>query len=161
GSQGVGPLRESFLSLLKAKTDFQIIVVAGKNRGMFKWFKRQEKKGRKKLIALSYVDNIDELMEVATVLISKPGGITTMEACAKGLPLCIIKPIPGQEQMNADYLLSNRICIKINQPSNAGIMIEELLYNRDKLTELSMKAREFSRPDSAQKIAGFVLKQIR
>ncbi len=160
GSQGMGPLKEIFLSLVKTKTDIQIITVTGKNRGLFKWFKRQERKSRKKLITFSYIDNVDELMEIATVLISKPGGITTAEAFAKGLPLCIIKPIPGQEQMNADYLLSNKVAIKIEQPLNAGVIIEELLYNQDKLTELNMKSRQFSRPDSALKIASFVLKQI-
>lgn len=161
GSQGVGPLKEIFLSLVKTKTDFQIIAVTGNNRSMFKWFKAQEKKSRKKLITFSYTDNVDELMEIATLLISKPGGITTAEAFAKGLPLCIIKPIPGQEQMNADYLLSNKAAVKIDQPANAGVIIEELLYNQDKLTELNMKAREFSKPDSALEIASFILKQIR
>ena len=133
GSQGVGPLKEAFMSLLKSKTDFQIISVMGNNKGMFKWFKKQEKKSKKKLLAFSYIDSVKDLMEISTLLISKPGGITIAEAFVKGLPICIIQPIPGQEQMNSDYLLQNNVAVKIDHPSNTGVIVEELLYNRAKL----------------------------
>jgi len=161
GSQGFGPLKESFMSLLRSKTDFQIITVAGNNKSMFRWFKKQEKKSKKKLLAYSYVDSVKDLMEVSTLLISKPGGITISEAFVKALPICIIQPIPGQEQMNSDYLIKNNVAVKIDQPSNTGIIVEELLYNRAKLAELSRRAQNYSRPDSAEVIAQTVLSHIR
>jgi processive 1,2-diacylglycerol beta-glucosyltransferase len=37
-------------------------------------------------------------MHRASVLISKPGGLTTAEATAVGLPLVIVRPLPGQER---------------------------------------------------------------
>ena len=160
GSQGVGPLKEAYTSLLRTKTDFQLIAVVGNNKGMYRWFNRQEKKSRKKLIVYSFVDFVADLMEIATILISKPGGITIAEAFAKGLPICIIKPIPGQEQMNTDYLLANNVAVKIEHPSNTGIIVEELLYNRGKLNELCRKAKSYSKPDSADVIASTVLNSI-
>lgn len=161
GSQGHGPLKEAYQSLIKTKTDFQILVITGKNKSALRWFKRRERNSCKKLIALPFVNNTDELMEIATILISKPGGITTAEAFVKGVPLCIINPIPGHESMNADHLLRNNVAIKIEQPSDTGIIIEELFYNRDKLTELSLNAKRFSKPDSAEIIARHVLNHIK
>lgn len=161
GSLGIGPLKETFASLLRARSDFQIIAVLGKNKSYYRWFKRRERKSRKKLLALPFVANTDELMEISSLLISKPGGITTAEAFIKGLPLCIIKPIPGQEQMNTDYLLGNNLAIKLDNPADAGIMVDELFYNRDKLTELSARSMLVSKPDSAKVIAKTVLNFIR
>ena len=48
-----------------------------------------------------FSDGVDELMEIASMIITKPGGMTTSEALAKGLPMVIINPIPGQEMNNA------------------------------------------------------------
>jgi len=163
GSQGLGPLKEVFNSLLKTRIDMQIVVIAGRNRHLYRWFKRREKSFRKvakKLFTYSFIDNIDELMEVSSLLISKPGGITTAEALSKGKPLLIIKPIPGQEQMNCDYLLKNNVAIKLDDPQVAGVVVEELLYNMEKLAELGMRARAFAKPDSALDIANFVLANI-
>lgn len=163
GSLGLGPIKETFVSLLKTGPELQIIAVTGKNKALFRWFNRQTvraSRAGKKLLVFSYTDNVDELMEVATLIISKPGGITTAEACAKGLPLIIINPIPGQEQMNADYLTRNNVAIKVDNAADVGIMVEEILYNRSKLTELGMNARMFAKADSAQNIARFVLANI-
>jgi len=163
GSQGIGPMREVFTALLKTNSNIQVLAIAGTNRNLFRWFKRHERKAAqsgKKLFAYPFVDNTDELMEASTLLISKPGGITTAEAFAKGLPLLIIKPIPGQEQMNADYLVKNNVAIKMEQPQDAAVLVEELLYNYEKLEELRMRIRAFSKPYSAQNIASFILANI-
>lgn len=163
GSQGIGPMKEVYLSLLKTHHDIQIVAITGKNKGLFKWFRKQGKradKEGKKLFTYSYVNNMDEIMETVTIVVSKPGGITTAEACTKGLPLLIIQPIPGQEQMNADYLIKHDVAIKIDQPTNVGVMVDELLYNRRKLEELHIKARNFANPESSQNIASYVLADI-
>lgn len=160
GSQGVGPLREAYLSLLQVTKPIQIVAITGANRGLFHWFKRQvARAGRfgKQLTVHSYTSAIDELMEIATVLISKPGGITTAEACAKGLPLVILQPIPGQEEMNANYLMKHAVAVKVNRPQEAGVIAEEMLFNRGSLEDISIRARSFARPESAQNIADFVL----
>ncbi|MFH1790970.1 MAG: glycosyltransferase [Candidatus Omnitrophota bacterium] len=160
GSQGVGPLREAYLSLKRMQIDARIIAVTGKNKAAHRWFKAEEKKrgnDAKRLSALSFVDNMADILEAATVLVSKPGGISSAEACVKGVPLVIIDPIPGQESMNADYLLQRGAAIKVDNPANTGVLVEELLYNRWKLDELKKRAREISKPDSARDIAEYVL----
>ena len=43
-------------------------------------------------------------MGVSDLLISKAGGLTTSEALASNLPMLIYRPIPGQEEGNANYL---------------------------------------------------------
>jgi processive 1,2-diacylglycerol beta-glucosyltransferase len=52
---------------------------------------------------LGFTKEIDKLMDVADLLITKPGGITCTEGMAKGLPMLFYNPIPGQEEENCQY----------------------------------------------------------
>ena len=160
GSQGIGPLKEVYASLNHMQQQIQIIVVSGINKKIFRWFKRREKSSKQKLLSIPYAENVAELMEISDILISKPGGITLSEALVKGLPLCVIKPIPGQEQMNTDYLLKHNLALSLRNPAQCGIVIEELITNRSKLEQLSKKAKEFSKPDSAITVVKKIMEHI-
>jgi processive 1,2-diacylglycerol beta-glucosyltransferase len=48
---------------------------------------------------------MDKYMAAADFMVGKAGGLTTSEALARGLPMALIEPIPGQEERNADHLL--------------------------------------------------------
>ena len=58
---------------------------------------------------LGYTKDVDKLMEVSDLLLTKPGGMTCTEGMAKGIPMLFYKPIPGQEEENCDYFISNGI----------------------------------------------------
>jgi processive 1,2-diacylglycerol beta-glucosyltransferase len=92
-------------------------------------------------------------MRVATVIITKPGGITTAEALAAGVPMLILHPLPGQEAMNTKFLLKEGVAVKAESPEDVLVILDELLYNASKLKVMSRKALALSRPDSAMNIA--------
>ena len=47
---------------------------------------------------------MNDILASIDVLITKPGGLTTTESLASGLPIVVINPIPGQEEENAEFL---------------------------------------------------------
>jgi UDP-N-acetylglucosamine:LPS N-acetylglucosamine transferase len=59
--------------------------------------------------------------------ISKPGGLTTSECLALGLPMIVVSPIPGQEERNADYLLENGAALKAHDAAGLEFRVQELL----------------------------------
>ncbi|HBF39558.1 MAG TPA: UDP-N-acetylglucosamine--LPS N-acetylglucosamine transferase [Firmicutes bacterium] len=61
--------------------------------------------------AEKFFHNMAGLMQMADLLITKAGGITISEALASGLPMVIYKPMPGQEEINANYLWRHRAAI--------------------------------------------------
>ena len=63
---------------------------------------------------LGFTTQMDELMAAADLVMSKPGGLTTSEALARGAAMAVVNPIPGQESRNSDFLLENGAAIKIN-----------------------------------------------
>jgi processive 1,2-diacylglycerol beta-glucosyltransferase len=104
-----------------------------------------------KILGLSR--EIDQLMGCADLLISKPGGLTTSEALARGLPMVIVNPIPGQESRNSDYLLESGAAVKVNHVCTLTAKINELLAQPDRLQQLRAKARAIGHPTAAFDVA--------
>jgi len=155
GTQGLGPIKEIVRMMDRSSLNLQMIVATGNNKKLHKWLISQH--FDKNVVRLYAAENIDELMEVSTVVVTKPGGITTAEALAKGIPMIIVSPLPGQEAMNTKFLLSEGVAVRAENPQDMMILIEELLYNRDKLAMMRQKARSLARPDSALDIARLTL----
>jgi len=162
GGQGLGPIKHVVSALENLNNvSLQIMVVTGTNNSLYKYFKRTEKRRKKKLIFLPYSNNIDELMEASSLLISKPGGATTAEALAKNLPMLIVHPLPGQESMNTEHLLKMDVAVRADDYREAVVLVEELLSHPAKLSQMRERAKKYAKPDSAMKTAELLLGSIK
>jgi len=161
GTQGLGPIKELTALLDRTSSCFQMAVACGTNRKLYNWLQRKRKKFRKRCAVFAFTEKIDALMQIASLIVTKPGGITTAEALAKGLPMLIVNPLPGQEAMNTKYLLKEGVAVKAESPEDAAVLLEELLYNSSKLTQMSERARALSKPDSSFRIAKLVLDMVK
>ena len=101
-----------------------------------------------------------DLMGAATLLLSKPGGLTTAEALACGLPMVILDPVGGQEERNADMLLENGAAIKCTEVTVLAHKLGNLLADRERLAAMSANARRLSRPEAARAIVDTVLNEL-
>ncbi len=157
GGQGLGPIKAIVKSLIKVKMDFQLIVLTGVNKKIINSLKRYTKKSDKKILIFEFANNVDELMELATIIITKPGGMTTAECLAKGLPMVIVDPIPGQEMRNTDFLIKKGIGIRIDDTSDIGEEVELLLKSPERLALMSKSAYENAKPHAALDVAKLIL----
>ena len=157
GGQGLGPIQESVTSLLRLTIDFQIIVIAGTNKQLLQWLHAIAPKASKKILIYEYVKNVDELMEVSSLIITKPGGMTTSECLAKGLSMVIVNPIPGQEMRNTDFLLNRGIAIRVYNTSDIGEEVEVLLRSPERLAAMRQASYENGKPYAALNIAKLIL----
>lgn len=157
GGQGLGPIKTIVKTLEKVKSDFQEIIVAGSNKKLYKSLKRKIKRYKKKILLFGYADNINELMEVSDIIITKPGGITSAEALAKKLLMIIVKPIPGQEANNARYLTEKEVAIKIDKPKEVNPVVEDLLKNPARLNRMREACGRISKPNASFDIAKLLL----
>lgn len=155
GGQGLGPIKKILVGIDRLRGDFQVLVVTGSNKKLFNWIKRRNFK--KRMLPFGYVDFIEKLMEVSSLIVTKPGGVTTAEALSKHLPMIIINPLPGQEAMNTKFLLNEGIALKAENERELAELISWLLVNPGKLKQISQKASYYARPDAAVKIAELIL----
>lgn len=157
GGHGIGPIKTIVESLEKSAYDLQEVIVTGVNKRLLRSLSRMRKRCRKKLILLEYVETIHELMKIADIIITKPGGVTTAEVLAQNMPMIIIKPIPGQEAHNAAYLEHRGAAIRADEPARIHLIIDDLLGNPDKLRTLATCAKHLSKPEASFDIARLLL----
>ncbi len=161
GGQGLGPIKETVQSLLNIKMDIQLVVLSGTNKKLLQWLQETAGTTSKKMLVYEFVDNVHELMEISSLIITKPGGMTTGECLAKGLPMVIIDPLPGQEMRNTDFLLQNGIALRVDLESDVGEEIELLLKNPARLNWMRQNALKASYPRAALDIAKLILEHSR
>jgi processive 1,2-diacylglycerol beta-glucosyltransferase len=156
GGFGMGPVAEVLQQLDKVERTFQIIVVAGRNQELRRELAVADRKHPTRVLGFS--SNMNELMGIADLIVSKPGGLTTSEALATGKPLFILNPIPGQEAANSDFLLERGAAAKVTRAEDLPYRLEQLLGS-DKIAQMSLAARRLGRPAAARDICAEVVKR--
>jgi processive 1,2-diacylglycerol beta-glucosyltransferase len=157
GGFGMGPVAEILVELDKAAAVFQTVVVTGRNEDLRRALAVVDR--RHPTHVLGYANNINELMAVSSLIITKPGGLTSSEALALGRPLFIVNPIPGQEAANSDFLLERGAATKANRVEDLPFRVDQLLGSK-KLTEMARAARQLGRPDAAATVCREVARRF-
>lgn len=157
GGFGVGPIKELVDALMSAEKAQQILVICGNNQKLYKDITELAKNADGRVHAYPYVENMDEMMSVADVMITKSGGLTSSEAMAKDLPMIITSAIPGQEARNSDYLVKSGAAVKACTVRKAKEAIEELFKSKEKLESLKNRIGEIKKPNAASDIANFTI----
>ncbi|MBQ9428161.1 MAG: glycosyltransferase [Clostridia bacterium] len=127
GSMGYGNIAGHVQELDNIDADFQIISVCGNNAEAKKSI--DELQTRKRILNYGFTDEIALLMDAADCIITKPGGLTTAEALAKGLPLIVCNPIPGHEERNATFLVNNGVAMKLDAHVHFEDVVYQLMHN--------------------------------
>lgn len=149
---------KSFISLVP---NYQIIAIAGKNEKMKEEFENlvNEYNASNRIRVLGFTDKVPELMHIACLVVTKPGGLTTTETLACGLPMVIINPIPGQEEENAEFLVSNGVAIWIKKDDNLEDVISSL-FSSDALEKMKENVKSLSKRNSTEAICKISLENL-
>ena len=139
--------------------NLQVVAVAGRNEKMKERFDELVKatKTESNVKILSFTNQVPELMSVSDLVITKPGGLTTTESLASGLPLIIIDPLPGQEEENAEFIENSGAGIWVKDSDNIETILLDIFNNPDKLESMKSKARLIAKKNSTQNIVETLL----
>jgi processive 1,2-diacylglycerol beta-glucosyltransferase len=157
GGAGLGGILKMVRRLLQIRENFQIIALAGRNLRMLSELQRVARNHPGRLFPLAFTPTIERVMRVSDLAITKPGGLTTSECLAMGLPMVVVNPIPGQEERNADFLLEHGVALKAYDETGLEFRVRALLGDTWRLAEMSRKARSLGRPDAAADILNIAL----
>lgn len=161
GEFGLG--RERTLQILCAfiqkVPSYQIVAVAGKNEKMKETFEHlvQENRAEDRVRVLGFTDKVPELMHISSLVVTKPGGLTTTESLASNLPMVIINPIPGQEEENAEFLVSNGVGVWIKKEDKPEEVISNLFASPHILEQMKKNTEKFTKQYSTKTICEMLL----
>jgi processive 1,2-diacylglycerol beta-glucosyltransferase len=160
GGFGVGPIEKLYGALLRVEKPLELVVIAGKNEAVKSQLEALPPSDRHRTHILGFTDKIDELMAVADLVVSKPGGLTTSETLARGAAMVIVNPIPGQESRNSDFLLENGAAIKVNNLATLAYKVNGLLDDPTRLARIKDNVARLARPRAAFEVAERSLKLL-
>ncbi|MDE2085989.1 MAG: glycosyltransferase [Xanthomonadaceae bacterium] len=156
GGAGVGRLDEVAAALLRLEHDFQLVVLAGRNEAVLATLKLRAAEHPGRLFPFGFTNEVAQLMACADLVITKPGGLTTSECLAMGVPMVVYAPVPGQEERNADYVLEQGAALKAIDLVSLEYRVRELLGEPQRLARMREQARRLGRPQAAQRVLGIV-----
>jgi processive 1,2-diacylglycerol beta-glucosyltransferase len=160
GGLDAGRVRIMIDEMLKSTLAGTLVVVAGRNHSLLHEIKDLSGRPGLTLQKLGLINDVDDLITASDMVITKAGGMIVSEVLARGRPMIIIDPIPGQEENNTDYLVGVGAAITIRLPQHVPFAVHQLLHDRERLQAMSTNAQAVARPRAALGIAEQVLVDI-
>ncbi len=157
GAFGLGPTEFMVERLFNLNHDTQTLVVCGHNEELRQRLTSLTSGRSASFKILGYTNEMHKLMKLSDIFIGKPGGLASSEAIACGLPMCVVTPIPGQEERNSDHLLEEGIAVKCNDLTTLAFKLDRLLDDPARLTTMKANALRFSNPTASQTIVNTLL----
>lgn len=143
--------------LLRSPISMTVVAVAGRNAQMQEALAGLESTPQVQLRQLGFVDYVDDLLVASDMVITKSGGLITAEALARGAPMVVVSPIPGQEEWNADFVTGAGAGVQLRGAEMVPYAVVSLLADPERLAIMRRNSARLGRPRAALDIAEHVL----
>jgi processive 1,2-diacylglycerol beta-glucosyltransferase len=131
----------------------QVLVVAGRDERLRRKCEEATRGSRNPVKVFGFVDTMHELMAISAMAVTKAGGLTVSEAIATGVPLVIHRPIPGQEEENAKFLLRHGAAVLSKEAMRTRELVLSLLKDAGRRSRMREAALAIGRPKAAENAA--------
>ena len=152
GSFGVTNVLGIYRQIVRADIPFQAVVITGRNEKLYAAFADEVERSPKPTRLVFFTDEVENYMHSSDLLITKPGGLTVSEALACNIPLAVFDAIPGQEEDNADFLLTHNMAVRLKPGEDCGAVIRSLLEDSRRLDRMRSSCAEFDKSRSSENI---------
>jgi len=161
GGSGVGHMEDTARAILGIRPGpagkpggrpVRLVAVAGKSASARAALETLTPPPGARLEVRGFIDDVQEEMAQADLLVTKAGGLTVSEALVMGLPMFLLHPIPGQEEANADMLLEEGAAKKAGSLDALEHKLDRALAEPAWLLAMRERARAIRRPDAARAI---------
>jgi processive 1,2-diacylglycerol beta-glucosyltransferase len=146
--------------ILAREIEGTLCIVAGRNYTLQQHLVGLHGSARLELRVLGFIDYLDDLIAASDLVITKSGGLITSEVMARGTPLLVTEPIRGQEEFNADYVVTAGVGVQARLTDSVPYMVESLVADAPRLAQMRRHAALYGRPDAALAVADIVLNTI-
>ena len=154
----VGPVRQMWSSLLELPRNIELVAICGHSARAKATLESlaRERGAADRVRVIGFTDRMHAWMAASDALVGKPGGLTSAECRARGLPMVIACAVPGQEDRNAHCMERWGCAIRCPSPVDAGSVVHSLMDDRHRLATMSASALAHAQPHSARDVAAVV-----
>jgi processive 1,2-diacylglycerol beta-glucosyltransferase len=159
---GLNPrrVRSMVMDLLESPMPMMLVVAAGRNEKLEEALEDLTEGTHVKLRKVGTIDYVDDLVVASDLIITKAGGLITSEILARGTPMIIVDPIPGQEEQNADVIAAAGAGVQLRLLEMVAPAVQYLLRHPERLAEMRQAGLELGHPRAALNIAEHILQDL-
>jgi processive 1,2-diacylglycerol beta-glucosyltransferase len=141
-------------ALMHMEEPAQIVALCGRNEDLLTevMHATEEAPAHLKFRALPYTADMHEWMAISDLFIGKPGGLTISEAMASALPMILLNPIPGQEEINAANMLEEGVAVSPTDVVTLPYKVDLLLREPKRLAGMKHRMKQLAQPRAAYTI---------
>ncbi len=158
GSMGFGKMKIMVKSLLAYLPNVYVVAICGNNKALYA---ELNKINNPNLIVRGYVNNINEYMAASTIVLTKPGGLTSTEVGVMRKPMIHLMPIPGVENYNAAFFEKNGLSLVSNNIEEVKVNTMELLKDKNRQKRMVENQSKIINQTAAKDLVDFVLNNLK
>lgn len=151
GGEGMGPLQKTAEAIIEANLSLALVVITGRNHRL-----KASLEGYRWPIPTfiyGFVRDMPDFMRAADIILTKAGPGTVTEALNAGLPMILYNCLPGQEDGNVSYVVSQGAGIWAPKPDLIVNALKDWLDHPEKRLTAVENCRRVARPQAARQIA--------
>src|SRR4026208_598306 len=151
---GGGNIPQIFRELVRGELDVQAIFLAGKNEELRVAAETIALDAPFPIKVIGYSDEIEKLMSAANVMVSKLGGLRTLEALACRVPIIadmITEPMP-QEAGTANLIAQRGAGVMLKRPSDVVPIIRRMMEGGGAYSRMRAGSAGLAIPNSTRHI---------
>lgn len=150
------PLQELLRQLRELRWPLTTLVVCGRSAELVGAVQEAvgDADGLVQFRVFGYTREVPLMMAAADLAAGKPGGLTSSEALAAGLPFAIVEPYPLQEEGNANHLLEHGAALRIEPLTTFSHKVRRCLEDAERRSAMGDAALRLARPRAALDVIG-------
>jgi 1,2-diacylglycerol 3-beta-galactosyltransferase len=158
GGEGMGPLAETARAIDESGLDVCLVIVAGRNSKLEAELKEQT--WQNSTFIYGFIHDMSDFMRAADVIVTKAGPGTIAEALIAELPIILYAKLPGQEDGNVDFVISEGVGVWAPEPLAVVRALTRWVCRSKERQKVVKNCRRAARPDASRQIALILGKQV-
>jgi len=151
GGDGMGPLAETAHAIDESGLDVNIVIVAGRNVHLKNYLETLP--WENPTYIYGFIDEMPNFMRAADTIVTKAGPGTIAEALAASLPIILYAKLPGQEDGNVDFVLSEGVGVWAPDHHAVVRTLTRWICRPAERAQVVENCRNAARPDASRIIA--------
>ena len=157
GGQGFKESLPYYEEILKKRTDIVSLFISGKNKKLEEKARELSKKYNQNTRVFGFVNNVEELMAISDIIVTKPGGLTIVECLAVKKPTIYINSIGAQENANLKFVENKKIGFYCNDVGEFKDKIALFLNDDNLIKSYKNHMKKISKSSSIKEVCKLIM----
>lgn len=158
GGEGMGPLEKTAQAINSAHLPATLVVICGRNVGLKK--RLEAIRWEIPTFIYGFTREMPAFMQAADILVTKAGPGTISEALNAGLPMVLYSRLPGQEDGNVSFIVSEQAGVWAPRAESIVAALQKWLLKPHLRDQAAENARRLANPKAARQIAHILMSYL-